>query len=122
MRTGYQRKRKMKKCVSALRLLKSPRRTFHDWAFASINCSSWARAFYDYHEARNQSHCTILRNLGKNGSKSFLLFGQTELPMMKPCTFKTQNFRVRNVPWAMALQLLIFKEPFNSFFLEGKKS
>ena len=51
--------------------VKSLRRTFHIWAFASINYSSWARAFYDYHKDKNQSHCTILRNLGKNGSKSF---------------------------------------------------
>ena len=81
--------------------VKPLRRTFHDWAFASINHSSWARAFYDYHKARNQSHCTILRNLGKKWIK--ILFAVWLKGTTYNETLHIQNLKARNVPWAMAL-------------------
>ena len=81
--------------------VKSLRRTFHDWAFASINYSSWARAFYDYHKARNQSHCTILRNLGKKWIK--ILFAVWLKGTTYNETLHVHNLKARNVPWAMAL-------------------
>ncbi|MFO0795611.1 MAG: transposase [Candidatus Brocadiaceae bacterium] len=55
------------KRLSAL-CLRKIRRTFHDWAFTSISCSSWARILR-YHKKRNQKHNTILRNLGKKWIK-----------------------------------------------------
>ena len=81
--------------------VKSLRRTFHDWAFTSINYSSWARAFYDYHKERNQSHCTILRNLGKKWIK--ILFAVWSQGTSYDETLHIQNLKARNVPWAMAL-------------------
>ena len=81
--------------------VKPLRRTFHDWAFASISRSSWARAFYDYHKERNQSHCTILRNLGKKWIK--ILFAVWSNGTSYDETLHIQNLKARNVPWAMAL-------------------
>ncbi|BBO17317.1 conserved hypothetical protein [Candidatus Brocadia pituitae] len=81
--------------------VKSLRRTFHDWAFASINYSSWARAFYDYHKTRNQSHGTILRNLGKKWIK--ILFAVWLKGTTYNETLHIHNLKARNVPWAMAL-------------------
>lgn len=81
--------------------IKSLRRTFHDWAFASINYSPWARAFYDYHKERNQSHCTILRNLGKKWIK--ILFAVWLNGATYDETLHIHNLKARNVPWAMAL-------------------
>jgi len=81
--------------------VKPLRRTFHDWAFASISRSSWARAFYDYHKERNQSHCTILRNLGKKWIK--ILFAVWSNGTSYDETLHIQNLKTRNVPWAMAL-------------------
>ena len=81
--------------------VKSLRRTFHDWAFTSINYSSWARAFYDYHKERNQSHCTILRNLGKKWIK--ILFAVWSQGTSYDETLHIQNLKARNVPWAMTL-------------------
>lgn len=81
--------------------VKSLRRTFHDWAFASINYSSWARAFYDYHKDKNQSHCTILRNLGKKWIK--ILFAVWSKGTFYDEALHIQNLKAKNVPWAMAL-------------------
>jgi transposase len=81
--------------------VKSLRRTFHDWAFASINYSSWARAFYDYHKDKNQSHCTILRNLGKKWIK--ILFAVWSKGTSYDEALHIQNLKAKNVPWAMAL-------------------
>ena len=81
--------------------VKPLRRTFHDWAFASISRSSWARAFYDYHKERNQSHCTILRNLGKKWIK--ILFAVWSKGTTYDETVHIQNLKAKNVPCAMAL-------------------
>jgi len=81
--------------------VKSLRRTFHDWAFTSINCSPWARAFYDYRNERDQSHCTILRNLGKKWIK--ILFAVWSQGTSYDETLHIQNLKAKNVPWAMAL-------------------
>ena len=81
--------------------VKSLRRTFHDWAFASINYSSWARAFYDYHKDKNQSHCTILRNLGKKWIK--ILFAVWSKGTSYDEALHIQNLKAKYVPWAMAL-------------------
>ncbi|MEK7360010.1 MAG: hypothetical protein AAB422_06515 [Planctomycetota bacterium] len=77
------------------------RRTFHDWAFTSINCSPWARAYYDYHKERDRSHGTILRNLGKKWTK--ILFAVWSQGTSYDETLHIQNLKARNVPWAMAL-------------------
>jgi hypothetical protein len=45
------------------------RRTFYDWAMASLSWSRWARAYYDYHKAQHQAHATILRGLGQKWAK-----------------------------------------------------
>ena len=79
--------------------VRSLRRTFHDWAFTSLKTSSWARAYYDYHKARNQSHFTILRNLGKKWIKILLPSGQRVLLTMKLCTFKTSRQEISPGLW-----------------------
>lgn len=81
--------------------VKPLRRTFRDWAFTSINHSSWARAFYDYHTQRNQHHSTLLRNLGKKWIK--ILFALWAQGTTYDETVHIQNLKARNVPWAMAL-------------------
>ncbi|MBZ0110180.1 MAG: IS110 family transposase, partial [Candidatus Scalindua rubra] len=60
---------KWKKVSVRYACVKTLRRTFYDWAFASLKHSDWARAYYDYHKNNNQRHSTILRNLGKKWSK-----------------------------------------------------
>jgi hypothetical protein len=45
------------------------RRTFYDWAMASLSWSRWARAYYDYHKGHHQAHATILRGLGQKWAK-----------------------------------------------------
>lgn len=45
------------------------RRTFYDWAMASLSWSRWARAYYDHHKAQHQAHATILRGLGQKWAK-----------------------------------------------------
>jgi transposase len=81
--------------------VKSLRRTFHDWAFTSINFSPWARAFYDYHKQRNQCQSTILRNLGKKWIK--ILFALWSEGTTYDEALHVQNLKTKNVPWAMAL-------------------
>lgn len=81
--------------------VRSLRRTFHDWAFTSLKSSTWARAYYDYHKARNQSHFTILRNLGKKWIK--ILFAVWSKGTTYDEALHIQNLKARNIPWAMAL-------------------
>ncbi len=71
------------------------------WGCIGINCSPWARAYYDYHKERDQSHCTILRNLGKKWTK--ILFAVWSQGTSYNETLHIQNLKTRNVPWAMAL-------------------
>jgi hypothetical protein len=71
------------------------------WAFTSINCSPWARAYYDYHKERDQSHGTILRNLGKKWTK--ILFAVWSQGTSYDETLHIKNLKAKNIPWAMAL-------------------
>jgi Transposase IS116/IS110/IS902 family len=45
------------------------RRTFDDWAMASLSWSRWARAYYDHRKAQHHAHATILRGLGQKWAK-----------------------------------------------------
>ena len=81
--------------------VKPLRRVFYDWAFSSLKESAWARAYYDYHKARNQGHPTILRNLGRKWAK--ILFAVWSKGITYNENLHIQNLKVRNVPWAMAL-------------------
>jgi len=45
------------------------RRTFYDWAMASLSWSRWARAYYDHRKAQHHAHATILRGLGQKWAK-----------------------------------------------------
>ncbi|MFO0795088.1 MAG: IS110 family transposase [Candidatus Brocadiaceae bacterium] len=81
--------------------VKSLRRTFHDWAFASINYSSWAKAFYYHHKQRKQSDNTILRNLAKKWIKILFALWSQEITYNE--TVHIQNLKAKNVTWAMAL-------------------
>lgn len=45
------------------------RRTFYDWAMASLSWSQWARAYYDHREAQHHAHATILHALGQKWAK-----------------------------------------------------
>ena len=92
---------KWKKVSLHYACVKSFRRTFHDWAFASINYSSWARAYYDYHKARNQSHFTIIRNLAKKWIK--ILFAVWLNGTTYDEALHIQNLKARNIPWSMVL-------------------
>ena len=92
---------KWKKVSIRYACVRSLRRTFHDWAFASLKSSAWARAYYDYHKARNQSHSTILRNLGKKWIK--ILFAIWSKGATYDEALHIQNLKTRNIPWAMAL-------------------
>ncbi len=54
-----------------------------------------------YHKEKNQSHCTILRNLGKKWIK--ILFAVWSKGTSYDETLHIQNLKAKNVPWAMAL-------------------
>ena len=81
--------------------IKSLRRTFHDWAFASLNQSPWARAYYDFYKAINMPHSTILRNLAKKWTK--ILFVLWSQGLSYDENLHIQNLKKRKVPWAMSL-------------------
>ncbi len=81
--------------------VKSLRRTFRDWAFASLKRSVWARAYYDFHKAMNMPHSTILRNLGKKWTRIlFILWSQGAT---YDEALYIQGLKRRKVPWAMSL-------------------
>lgn len=81
--------------------VKSLRRTFHDWAFASLNQSLWARAYYDFYKAMNMPHSTILRNLAKKWTKILFVLWSEGLSYDE--NLHIENLKKRNVPWAMSL-------------------
>jgi transposase len=81
--------------------VKSLRRTFRDWAFASLKQSIWARAYYDFYKAMNMSHSTILRNLGKKWAR--ILFSIWSRGIVYDEALYIQRLKDHNVRWAMAL-------------------
>jgi transposase len=88
--------------------VKSLRRTFRDWAFASLKQSVWARAYYDFHKAMNMPHSTILRNLAKKWTK--ILFALWAEGTTYNENMHIQRLKDRNVPWAMDLEIRVSKE------------
>lgn len=80
---------------------KSLRRTFYDWAFASLKQSDWARAYYDYHKNNNKKHSTILRNLGKKWTK--ILFAMWSKGSTYDEDLHIKKLKDHNVPWAIVL-------------------
>jgi transposase len=81
--------------------VKSLRRTFRDWAFASLKQSVWARAYYDFYKAMNMPHSTILRNLGKKWAR--ILFSIWSRGIVYDEVSYIQSLKNHNVRWAMAL-------------------
>jgi transposase len=81
--------------------VKSLRRTFRDWAFASLERSVWARAYYDFYKAMNMPHSTILRNLGKKWAR--ILFSIWCRGTVYDEASYIQSLKDHNVRWAMAL-------------------
>jgi transposase len=81
--------------------VKPLRRTFWDWAFASLSTSTWARAYYDYEKARGSHHSTILRNLGRKWAK--ILFAIWSTGKSYDEALHIKHLKKRNVPWAIAL-------------------
>jgi len=81
--------------------VKTLRRTFRDWAFASLEKSVWARAYYDFYKAMNMPHSTILRNLGKKWAR--ILFAVWSQGTTYDEALYVQSLKNRNVAWAMAL-------------------
>jgi transposase len=81
--------------------VKNLRRTFRDWAFASLEQSVWARAYYDFYKAMNMPHSTILRNLGKKWAR--ILFALWSQGAIYNEALYIQSLRDHNVRWAMAL-------------------
>jgi transposase len=82
--------------------VKSLRRTFRDWAFASLEQSVWARAYYDFYKAMNMPHSTILRNLGKKWAR--ILFSVWSRGIVYDEALYIQSLKNHNVRWAMALK------------------
>jgi hypothetical protein len=81
--------------------VKGLRRTFRDWAFASLEQSVWARAYYDFYKAMNMSHSTILRNLGKKWARILFVLWSQGTVYNEPLYI--QSLKNHNVRWAMAL-------------------
>ena len=81
--------------------VKSLRRTFRDWAFASLEQSVWARAYYDFYKAMSMPHSTILRNLGKKWAR--ILFALWSQGTIYDEALYIQSLKNHNVRWAMAL-------------------
>jgi transposase len=81
--------------------VKNLRRTFRDWAFASLQQSVWARAYYDFYKAMNMPHSTILRNLGKKWAR--ILFALWSQGTLYDEASYIQSLKNHNVRWAMAL-------------------
>jgi transposase len=81
--------------------VKSLRRTFRDWAFASLDKSVWARAYYDFYKALNMPHATILRNLGRKWAR--ILFAVWSQGTAYDETLYIQSLKNHRVPWAMNL-------------------
>ncbi len=74
------------------RLINCAGKELNDWAFTSINCSPWARAYYDNHKEREtKAMVPSCETSVKNGSKSFLLSGHRELLTMKRYILKTSK-------------------------------
>ena len=68
------------------------RRTFHDWAFTSINCSPPGQGHFTITTKRETKAIVLSCEISvKNGPKSFLLSGHRELLTMKRCMFKTSK-------------------------------
>jgi len=77
------------------------RSTLHDWAKASLNTSSWARAYYDYHKAQGHRHNTILRNLA---CKLLAILHRLWRTGEKYDELKhIDNLKSRKVTWALQL-------------------
>jgi transposase len=81
--------------------VKSLRRTFRDWAFASLSQSIWARAYYDFCKTMNMPHSTILRNLGKKWAR--ILFAIWAKGITYDEALHIQSLKNHNVRWALAL-------------------
>lgn len=81
--------------------VKSLRRTFYDWAFASLKESIWARAYYDFYKAMNMPHSTILRNLGRKWAR--ILFAVWSTGIAYDEALYIQCLKRHNVRWALAL-------------------
>jgi transposase len=81
--------------------VKGLRRTFRDWAFASLGQSDWARAYYDFYKAMNMPHSTILRNLGKKWAR--ILFSIWSRGIVYDEALYIQSLKDHKVRWAMAL-------------------
>jgi transposase len=81
--------------------VKGLRRTFRDWAFASLEQSVWARAYYDFYKAMNMPHSTILRNLGKKWARILFVLWSQGTVYNEPLYI--QSLKNHNVRWAMAL-------------------
>ncbi len=77
------------------------RRTFRDWAFASLLFSRWARAFYDYAAAHGQHQPTILRNLAFKWIKILIPLWRSGQPYNED--LHIQSLKRHQVPWAAAL-------------------
>ena len=81
--------------------VKSLRRTFYNWAQASLLTSQWARAYYDYRKAQQHRHSTILRGLGSKWAK--ILYALWANGEVYNETRHIQQLRNHKVVWAMTL-------------------
>jgi transposase len=77
------------------------RRTFYDWAQASLTCSGWARAYYAHRKAQHHRHSTILRGLGQKWAK--ILYALWSSGGEYSEAHHIQQLKRHNVVWAMSL-------------------
>jgi transposase len=81
--------------------VKPLRRTFRHWSFASLTCSKWAWAYYQYRRSRNHLHETILRGLAQKWTKILFAVWTTGQPYDE--RLHIQRLKQHGVSWALSL-------------------
>ncbi len=81
--------------------VKPLRRTFRHWSFASLTCSKWAWAYYQYRRSRNHLHETILRSLAQKWTKILFAVWTTGQPYDE--RLHIQRLKQHGVAWALSL-------------------
>jgi len=81
--------------------VKPLRRTFRHWSFASLTCSKWAWAYYQYRRSRSHLHETILRSLAQKWTK--ILFAVWATGQAYDEELHIQRLKRHGVAWALSL-------------------
>lgn len=81
--------------------VKPLRRTFYNWAQASMIKCKWAKAYYEYRKNQKHPHATILRGLGQKWAK--ILFALWSSGQDYDEARHVQQLKKHNVAWAASL-------------------